>query len=133
MCNFDIAEIRTNRLMQLNALEELRNEAYTSSLIYKEKTKNWHDKRIKGNKDFHEGQKVLLFNSRLKLFPGKLNSRWDGPFLVKKVFQHGAIELLSRDGTPFKVNGHRVKKYEEGIPRNEDLEEGLLLEDMATT
>ncbi|KAL7613586.1 hypothetical protein Lser_V15G07070 [Lactuca serriola] len=133
MCNFNIAELKNNRLMQMNALEELRNEAYTSSLIYKEKTKSWHDKRIKGNKEFHEGKKVLLFNSRLKIFPGKLNSRWDGPFLVKKVFPHGEIELLSKDGTPFKVNGHRVKRYEEGIPRNEDIEEGLLLEGMVET
>ncbi|XP_023742672.1 uncharacterized protein LOC111890824 [Lactuca sativa] len=133
MCNFNIAELKNNRLMQMNALEELRNEAYTSSLIYKEKTKSWHDKRIKGNKEFYEGQKVLLFNSRLKLFPGKLKSRWDGPFLVKNVFPHGAIELVSKGGTPFKVNGHRVKRYKEGIPRNEDIEEGLLLEGMAET
>ncbi|XP_023743345.1 uncharacterized protein LOC111891530 [Lactuca sativa] len=133
MCNFNIVELKNNRLMQMNALEELRNEAYTSSLIYKEKTKSWHDKRIKDNKEFHEGQKVLLFNSRLKLFPGKLKSRWDGPFLVKKVFPHGAVELLSKYGTPFKVNGHRVKRYEEGVPRNEDIEEGLLLEGMAET
>ncbi|KAL7590374.1 hypothetical protein Lser_V15G40865 [Lactuca serriola] len=133
MCNFNIAELKNNRLMQMNALEELRNDAYTSSLIYKEKIKSWHDMRIKGNKEFHEGQKVLLFNSRLKLFPGKVKSRWDGPFLVKKVFPHGAIELLSKDGTPFKVNGHRVKRYEEGVPRNEDIEEGLLLEGMAET
>ncbi|XP_023768804.1 uncharacterized protein LOC111917346 [Lactuca sativa] len=133
MCNFNIAELKNNRLMQMNALEELRNEAYTSSLIYRERTKSWHDKRIKGNKEFHEGQKVLLFNSRLKLFPGKLKLRWDGPSLVKKVFPHGAIELVSKDGTPFKVNGHRVKRYEEGVPRNEDIEEGLLLEGMAET
>ncbi|KAL7590148.1 hypothetical protein Lser_V15G38999 [Lactuca serriola] len=133
MCNFNIAELKNNWLMQMNALEELRNDAYTSSLIYKEKTKSWHDKRIKGNKKFHEGQKVLLFNSRSKLFLGKLKSRWDGPFLLKKVFPHGAIELLSKDGTPFKVNGRRVKRYEEGVQRNEDIEEGLLLEGMAET
>ncbi|XP_023769607.1 uncharacterized protein LOC111918182 [Lactuca sativa] len=113
MCNFELAKLHTNRLMQMNALEELRNEAYTNSLIYKEKTKNWHDKRLKGNKDFHEGQKVLLFNSRLKLFP--------------------AIELISKDGTPFKVNGHRVKKYEEGIPKDEGLEEGMHLEESTET
>ena len=76
---------------------------------------------------------MLLFNSRLKLFTGKLKTRWDGPFIVKKIFPHGSIELLSRDGTPFKVNGHRVKKYEEGIPRNEELEEGLLLEGITKT
>ncbi|XP_023729147.1 uncharacterized protein LOC111876803 [Lactuca sativa] len=127
------SEFRTNWLMQLNAFEDLRNEAYTSSLIYKEKTKKWHDKRLKGNKDFYEGQKVLLFNSRIKLFLGKLRTRWDSPFIVKKFFPHGAIELISRDGTPFKVNGHRVKKYEEGIPRNEEFEEGMLLEGITET
>ncbi|XP_023731778.2 uncharacterized protein LOC111879546 [Lactuca sativa] len=131
-CNFNMEEIKSNRLMQMNALEELRNDAYSSSWLYKQKTKMWHDKRIK-EKEFHEGQKVLLFNSRLKLFSGKLKSIWDGPFLVKMVFPHSAIELLSRDGTPFKINGHRVKKYEEGVPRNEGMEELLLLEGIATT
>ncbi|XP_052626755.1 uncharacterized protein LOC128133393 [Lactuca sativa] len=131
-CNFNMEELKSNRLMQMNALEELRNDAYSSSWLYKEKTKMWHDKRIK-EKEFHEGKKVFLFNSRLKLFSGKLKSRWDGPFLVKTVFPHGAIELLSRDGTPFKVNGHRVKKYEERVPRNEGMEELLLLEGTATT
>ncbi|XP_023756206.1 uncharacterized protein LOC111904710 [Lactuca sativa] len=123
ICNFELAELRTNRLMQMNALEELRNEAYT--LIYKDKTKKWHDMRLKSNKDFHEGQKVLLFNSRLKLFPGKLQTRWDGPFVVKQFFPHGAIELISRDETPFKVNGHRVKHYEEGMP-SEEREGGII-------
>ncbi|XP_023742449.1 uncharacterized protein LOC111890577 [Lactuca sativa] len=133
MCNFELAELRTNQLMQMNALEELRNEAYTNSLIYKEKTKNWHDKRLKGNKDLYEGQKVLLFNSRLKLLLSKLKTRWDCPFVVKQVFPHGAIELISKDRTPFKVNGHRVKIYEEGIPKDEELEEGLHLGETTET
>ncbi|XP_023760459.2 uncharacterized protein LOC111908896 [Lactuca sativa] len=114
MCNFNMEELKNNRLMQMNALEELRNDAYASSLIYKEKTKNWHDKRIKENKEFHEGQKVLLFNSRLKLFSGKLKSRWDGLFQVKKVFPHGAIEPLSKDGTPFKVPCLEEFRIQEG-------------------
>ena len=87
----------------MNALEELRNEAYTSSLIYKAKTKKWHDARLRGHKDLHEGQKVLLFNSKLKLFPKKLKTRWDGPFIVKQVFPHGDIELIARDGTPSRL------------------------------
>ena len=62
-CNFELVKLRTNRLMQLNALKELRNEAYTSSLIYKDKMKKWHDASLRGRKDFQEGQKVLLFNS----------------------------------------------------------------------
>ena len=62
------------RLLQLSELEELKNEAYENALIYKEKTKAWHDKHIT-RKDFEAGQQVLLFNSSLKLFPGKLKSR----------------------------------------------------------
>ena len=48
---------------------------------YKEKMKAWHDKHIV-RKEFEAGQRVLLFNSRLKLFPGKLKSQWSGPFTV---------------------------------------------------
>jgi hypothetical protein len=49
---------------------------------YKERTKRWHDKRIK-HKEFKPGDKVLLFNSRVKLFGlGKLQSKWEGPFKV---------------------------------------------------
>lgn len=69
--------------------------------------KKWHSARLRGHNDFHEVQKALLFNSRLKFFPGKLQTRWDGPLIVKQVFPHGAIELISMDTTPFKVNGHR--------------------------
>jgi hypothetical protein len=57
----------------------------------------------------------LLFNSRLKLFPGKLKSRWSGPFVVHKVFPHGAIEIKNQDnGDIFKVNGQRLKPYYRG-------------------
>lgn len=71
-CDFELTELRTNRLMQVNALEELRNEEYTRYLMYKDKTKKWNDARLRGKKDFKEGQKVLLFNLRMKIFPGKL-------------------------------------------------------------
>lgn len=59
------------RKLQMNELEELRNDAYESSRIYKEKTKAYHDKMLRG-KTFVVGQKVIFFHSRLKLFPGKL-------------------------------------------------------------
>ena len=55
------------RMLQLSELDEFRNEAYENALIYKEKTKAWHDKHIV-RKEFEAGQQVLLFNSRLKLF-----------------------------------------------------------------
>ncbi len=83
--NFDKHAVGSKRLLQLNQLEEFRNEAYENAKIYKEKTKRWHDKRIQ-HKGFQVGQKVLLFNSRLRLFTGKLRSRWSGPYTITHVF-----------------------------------------------
>ena len=113
--NMDLDEAGLHRKLQLNELEEIRNDAYDSARIYKEKTKAFHDKMIRG-KTFVVGQKVLLFHSRLKLFPGKLRSRWVGPFIVTNVFPHGAIQIRSpATGSDFKVNGHRLKPYYEAF------------------
>ncbi|KAL0289920.1 UNVERIFIED_CONTAM: Transposon Ty3-I Gag-Pol polyprotein [Sesamum angustifolium] len=82
-----------------------------NSKIYKEKAKAFHD-RIISRKEFNIGQKVLLFHSKLKLFPGKLRSRWIGPFIVTNVFPHGAVEIKSPTTQKvFKVNGHRLKPF----------------------
>nr|XP_016432370.1 PREDICTED: uncharacterized protein LOC107759026 [Nicotiana tabacum] len=99
------------RLLQLDELEEFRLNAYENAKLYKEKTKSWHDKHIQ-IREFEPGQGVLLFNSRLKLLPGKLKSRWSGPFVVVSVKPHGAVELwdMSSNGT-FLVNGQRIKHY----------------------
>ncbi|GJY55654.1 reverse transcriptase domain-containing protein [Tanacetum coccineum] len=97
-------------VLQLNELNELRDQAYENSLIYKERTKKLHDSKIK-NRIFNVGDRVLLFNSRLKIFSGKLKTRWSGPFTITKVFPYGTIELSQPDGPNFKVNGHRVKHY----------------------
>ena len=116
--NMNMKVAGDKRLLQLSELEEFRLEAYENASIYKEKTKLWHDKHIK-RKAFEVGQQVLLFNSRLKLFPGKLRSRWSGPFVVRKVYPYGAVEVYSDDTGTFKVNGQRLKPYlvEELIPK----------------
>ena len=76
--------------------------------------KQWHDKRIV-DRPFELGQQVLLFNSRLKLFPEKLKSRWSGPFLITKVYPYGAIEIQDPNTQQqFKVNGQRLKHYHGG-------------------
>ncbi|XP_052625948.1 uncharacterized protein LOC128132967 [Lactuca sativa] len=114
-CNFDIDEAGRHRKLQLQELEELRNESYENARIYKEKTKLFHDKSIT-RKNFEPGHRVLLYHSRLKLFPGKLRSRWIGPFVVIKTFDHGAVEIQSEEtGQIFKVNGHRLKPFYEGF------------------
>ncbi|GJW43529.1 reverse transcriptase domain-containing protein [Tanacetum coccineum] len=74
------------------------------------RTKKLHDSKIK-NRIFNVGDRVLLFNSRLKIFSGKLKTRWSGPFTITKVFPYGTVELSQPDGPNFKVNGHRVKHY----------------------
>ncbi|GJT66768.1 reverse transcriptase domain-containing protein [Tanacetum coccineum] len=91
-------------------IDELRDQAYENSLIYKEKTKRIHDAKIK-NRVFNVGDQVLLFNSRLKIFSGKLKSRWSGPFTIVQVFPYGTVELSQNSGPNFKVNGHRLKHY----------------------
>ncbi|KAK8918276.1 hypothetical protein KSP39_PZI021521 [Platanthera zijinensis] len=109
--NYDFRDAGKKRLLQLNELEEIRMHAYENSRIYKERTKQWHDRRMK-EKHFEPGQLVLLFNSRLKLFPGKLKSRWSGPFKVKTVHLYDAVTILNESyGTEFKVNGERLKLY----------------------
>ncbi|XP_022880713.1 uncharacterized protein LOC111397982 [Olea europaea var. sylvestris] len=108
--NLDMKLAGPQRLLQLDELEEFRNGAYENAKIYKERTKMWHDKRIL-RREFKVGEPVLLFNSRLKLFPGKLKSRWSGPFVIRKVFPYGSVELVGKDGSTFQANGQRFKHY----------------------
>ncbi|KAM1302527.1 hypothetical protein ACFX2H_013448 [Malus domestica] len=99
--NMDVDEARIHSKLQLNELQEIRNEAYENARLYKEKTKAFHDKMIR-TKSFSVGQKVLLFNSRLRLFPVQVRS--------------------FKTGQEFKVNGHRVKPYYESFVEH-DVEE----------
>ncbi|XP_074330049.1 uncharacterized protein LOC141667418 [Apium graveolens] len=91
--NLDMEAAGEKRMLQLNELEEFRLQAYENNKVYNEKVNRWHDRRLVC-KSFVPGQKVLLYKSRLQLFPGKLKSRWSGPFMVKNVFSHGAVEIF---------------------------------------
>nr|GEV44754.1 reverse transcriptase domain-containing protein [Tanacetum cinerariifolium] len=116
-CNYDLLTAGDYRKVQLNELNELRDQAYENSLIYIKKTKRIHDSKIK-DRVFNVGDRVLLFNSRLKIFSGKLRTRWFGPFTITQVFPYGTVELSQTDGPNFKVNGHRLKHYfGEDIPQ----------------
>nr|GEU93118.1 reverse transcriptase domain-containing protein [Tanacetum cinerariifolium] len=108
--NFNLKTMGDHRKLQLNELNELRDQAYNNFLIYKEKTKKIHDSKIK-NRIFNVGNRVLLFSSRLKIFSGKLKTHWSGPFTITKVFSYGTVELSQPDGQNFKTNGHHVKHY----------------------
>ncbi|GKA73791.1 reverse transcriptase domain-containing protein [Tanacetum coccineum] len=109
-CNFDLKSAGDHRKVQMNELNELQDQANENSLIYKEKTKKIHESKIK-NRVFNVGDRVLLFNSRLMIFSGKLKTRWTGPFTVTQVFPCRTVELSQIDGPNFKVNDHRLKHY----------------------
>ena len=119
--NFDFKAAKEKRLPQMNELEELRNETYDNARIYKEKTKRWHDQKIM-KKEFKAGEQVLLYTSRLKLFPGKLKSRWSGSYTVVASTTFGAITLKDESGSEFKVNGQRLKHYLGGSINEVDLD-----------
>ena len=113
-CNLDYDVVGIARKLQLQELDKIRNDAYKNARIYKENTKSLHDLMIT-IKEFHVGDKVLLYHSRLELFPGKLRSRWIGPFVVSNIFSYGAVEIISLEiNKVLKVNGHRLKPFCEG-------------------
>ncbi|GKA34932.1 reverse transcriptase domain-containing protein [Tanacetum coccineum] len=111
--NFDLKTAGDHRKLQLNELNKLRDQAYENSLIYKERTKKFHDSKIK-NRIFNVGDQVLLFNSRLKIFSGKLKTRWSGPFIITEVFPYGTAKLSHTDGSNFKVIATELSTTSEG-------------------
>ncbi|XP_061359353.1 uncharacterized protein LOC133303457 [Gastrolobium bilobum] len=125
--NIDEKTIGEKRLLQLEELEEFRGNTYENHKLYKERMKKWHDRRIR-NKEFKVCQKVLLFNSRLKLFPGKLKSRWTGPYQIIQDSGNGAFETQGFEhGRSFKVNGQMLKLYSDDTFN--DKEESIPLSD----
>nr|GFA29820.1 reverse transcriptase domain-containing protein [Tanacetum cinerariifolium] len=113
--NFDLKTAGDHRKLQLNELSKLCDQAYENSLIYKERTKKLHDAMIK-NRIFNVGDQVLLFNSRLNIFLGKLKSRWSGPFIISEIYPYETAKFSHSDGSNFKVNCHRLKHYHGGDP-----------------
>ena len=101
--NMDWNKSVVQRLNGLNELDEFSLKTYESLSLYKEKIKKYHDQYIE-KRDLVVGDFVLLFNSRLRLFPGKLKSKWTGPFLITKVFPHGVVELDNKEYVRIKVN-----------------------------
>ncbi|XP_022891640.1 uncharacterized protein LOC111406446 [Olea europaea var. sylvestris] len=106
----DLEKAEEIRILQLHELEEFKREAYENAVIYKERAKQWHDKNIR-QRIFRVGDQVFLYNSRLKLFPGKLKFRWSGPFTFFQVFPYGTVELHHPTKGNFKVNDQRIKHY----------------------
>ncbi|CAM9002803.1 unnamed protein product [Rhodiola kirilowii] len=108
--NMDMKAAGEKRILQLHELDEIRLDSYENARIYKERTKKWHDKRIV-RREFNEGERVLLYNSRLRLFPGKLRTKWSGPYTVERAHPDGHVEISVEGGKIMVVNGQRLKHY----------------------
>jgi hypothetical protein len=120
--NRDFKLAGKKRLLDFSSLDEWRNEAYENAKLFKEKVKQWHDKRIL-KREFHIGEKVLLYRSHLRFFAGKLLSKWEGPFVIVEVHRSGAIKIASlKDDTTQVVNGQRLKHYIAGDSYNEEVD-----------
>jgi hypothetical protein len=120
--NRDFKLAGKKRLLDLSPLDEWRNEAYENARLFKEKVKQWHDKRI-FKREFHVGEKVLLYRSHLRFFAGKLLSKWEGSYVIIEVYRSGAIKIASlEDDTTQVVNGQRLKHYITGESYNEDVD-----------
>ena len=96
------------RLLDIHALDEFRSEAYENALIFKEKVKRWHDRKIE-KQEFKKGDKVLLYNSHFKFFPRKLRSKWEGPYDIDEAYPSGAVKLKGKTSSSWIVNGQRLK------------------------
>ncbi|CAM8908300.1 unnamed protein product [Rhodiola kirilowii] len=129
--NMNMNAAGEKRRLQLNELDEIRLDSYENARIYKERTKNWHDKQIV-RIEFNEGERVLLYNSRLRLFLGKLRTKLSGPYTVESAYPDGHLELSIEGGKSIVVNGQRLKHYQvlkhlapsEGIDNNQLLGKG---------
>jgi hypothetical protein len=120
--NRDFKLAGKKRLLDLSSLDEWRNEAYENARLFKEKVKQWHDKRIL-KREFHVREKVLLYRSRLRFFAGKLLSKWEETYVIEEVYRSGAIKIVSlKDNTTQVVNGQRLKHYIAGDSYNEDVD-----------
>ncbi|XP_070057510.1 uncharacterized protein [Nicotiana tomentosiformis] len=98
--NLDLDVAANLRAAHLNELDEFWHHAYASSSLYKEKIKYLHDKYI-WDKEFKVSDLVLLFNSRLRMFSGKLKSKWSGPFEIVGVTTFGALYLKNKNDEVF--------------------------------
>ncbi|XP_070028793.1 uncharacterized protein [Nicotiana sylvestris] len=126
--NLDIEVAGTSRVKKLHEPDEFHYHAFESTRLYMERMNMMHDKNIL-ERSFKHGDVVLLYNSRLKLFPGKLKSRWSGQFRVVEMHSTGAIDIASEDGSrKFNVNGKRQKHYQ-GMAEEDNMISTLYLKD----
>ena len=110
------------RLLAIEELEEIRDAALEKTLGVQAKRKEMYDRKLPTDHGIREGGLVLLYDNRHQDFPGKLHTRWMGPFRVIQVHENGSLQLENLQGQRLdtRVNGSRVKKYNQASSTKED-------------
>ncbi|XP_057837638.1 uncharacterized protein LOC131047863 [Cryptomeria japonica] len=112
------------RLLQLNALDEIRKSALQHTKSVQNQRMKWHDHHIK-DKSFKLSDWDLLYDSRYKDNLGNLQTRWLGPYEIVETFSNGAVRLSTIDHVQFKllVNGHRLRLYHKHLSKDDFLQQ----------
>jgi len=112
------------RLLAIEQLEEIRNIALEKTIGIQVKRKEVYDRKLPVDHGIKQDGLVLLYDNRHKDFPGKLHTRWMGPFRVVHVFENGSLQLQDLKGQwlDTRVNGSRVKKYNPSASSSDDRE-----------
>jgi hypothetical protein len=111
--NLDLDAAVVKRRIQINELEEMRLKAYENASIYKERIKRWYDKRLKRKSLKKEIRSSSTIQGLKPSEKGKLQSKWDGPYIVHSVLSNGEVTIMDVKGDQFMVNGQRLKVYYE--------------------
>jgi hypothetical protein len=116
----DLNEAQKQRLLQLNKLDEIRQDALQRTTLIQEQRTKWHDKYIKKN-SFHPGDWALLYDSKFKNFKGKLSTIWMEPYEVDIVYENGAVRIktINENQISLVVNGHRLKVYHKPLSKED--------------
>ena len=118
----ELSEALQQRVMQLNELDEIRQQAVQHTLLVQHQRIKWHDRFIK-NKKFHKGDRALLFDSKFKDFKANFTTHWLGPYEIEEIFENGAVKrkTINEATISFLFNGHRLKVYNKPINKEDFL------------
>ena len=120
----DLGEAQKQRILQINELDEMRQDALQRTMLVQSQCKKWHDKFIK-QKKFQTRDWALLFDSRYKTFRGKLTMRWLGLYEIVIAFDNGSVRIKTIDESEisFVVKGHKLRIYHKPTLRQEFLQD----------
>ena len=127
----NLDEAQKQHILQINELDEIRQDAFQRTMLIQSQWNQWHDKFIK-QKQFNTEDWALLFDSQFKNFKENLTTRWLGPYEVVTAFDNGSVKIRTIDGSEvsFIVNGHRLNICHQPTSRQDFLQNVLQQREM---